>query len=81
MIFQVVIKISMQMQAFNNPDCISMYTDCLHLHWNLSNQLHGHDQNLIMDGLHEAAGLDILYSLLLTPPGALHFQKGGGLLW
>ena len=54
-----------------------MYTDCLHLHWNLSNQLHGHDQNLIMDGLHEAAGLDIPYSLLLAPPGALHFPKGG----
>ena len=49
MIFQMVIKISIQMQAFSEPDCLSIFIECLHLHWNLNNHLNDHDQNLKMD--------------------------------
>ena len=36
----------MQVQAFNDPDCKSSFTECLYLQWNLNNQPYEHDQNL-----------------------------------
>ena len=50
-IFHMFIKISMQMQAFDDPECISRFIKCLQLHWNLNYQLNYYDENLQMEGI------------------------------
>ena len=52
MIFRMVIKILLEMQAFTDPDCISRFIECLHLHLNLDNHIDNHDQNLMIEGFH-----------------------------
>ena len=50
-IFQMVGNISVQMQEFNDPGCISRTIEFLHLYLNLNNLLNDQHQNELMDGL------------------------------
>ena len=45
----MVIKISLQLQALYESDCISRCIEYLHLEWNLNNQLNDLDRNWMVD--------------------------------